>query len=74
MLRYNKIMNKKYLIDIIFQLGVILVAYSFFIDCHSFFAEEKSLLPSLRVCQENYFGFLGAILISIALNLFIRRK
>lgn len=67
-------MNKKYLVDIAFQIGIVLVAYSLFIDCGNFLAEKRGLLPSLSVCDENYFGFLGVILISVTINLFFRKK
>jgi hypothetical protein len=71
---YNRIMNKKYVVDIAFQIGIVLVAYSFFIDCGNLLAEEKGLLPSLSVCSENYFGFWGVIFISLAFNFFFREK
>lgn len=68
-------MNKKYIVDIIFQAGVLLIAYSLFIECSSFFAESTSGLPSISLggCDENYFGFWGIILISIALNVIFRK-
>ena len=65
---------KKYSIDLMFQVGVGLLAYSLFVDCGGFLAEwvDPFGLSDFEWCQTNYFGFWGVLLVSVAGNLFLR--
>lgn len=67
---------KKWKYDIVLQIGVALISSSLFLDCSSFFSEKAPLIRNIRFtsCNDNEMVFVGIILISISLNIILRKK